>query len=101
MLLTVFRFSSVDIISSILLMCLHLHVALRRWKTVEAWEPSNEAMLLVFFSFLSCAEVYKIQTPGNHPKSRIRHSEHGRQDNNVLPDIGELWVDKYCHVHRI
>jgi hypothetical protein len=23
------------------------------------------------------------------------------QDSNALPEIGELWVGKYCHVYRI
>jgi hypothetical protein len=65
----------------------HLHVARRRRKTFEAWEPSNKAMLFVFFLL----KEYKIQN-----KAEVLN-----QDSNPLTEIGELWVGKYCHVYRI
>jgi len=92
-------------------MYLYLHVALRRWKTAEAWEPSNEAMLFVFFLLgdppgceFHVPKFIKFRRQGitqNQEYNIQNTAKVLNQDSNALPETGELWIDKYCHVYRI
>jgi hypothetical protein len=92
-------------------MYLHLHVALRRRKTVEAWESSNKAMLFVFFllgdspgSEFHVPTFIKFRRGGITQNKEYNIQNKAKvlnQDSNALPEIGELWVEKYCHVYRI
>jgi len=50
-----------------------------------------------------CSETlaYEIQTPGNHPKERIQHSEHrkclkSRSYNRVMKNIHKADISKQC-----
>jgi hypothetical protein len=92
-------------------MYLQLHVALMRRKTIEVWESSNKAMLFIFFiSGYSPGSEFHAPTFIKFKRREITQSKEYNlqnkakvlnQGSNSLPDIGELWVEKYCYVYRI
>ena len=45
--------------------------------------------------------VYKIQTPGNHPKERIQHSEHGRSLKSRMENLYPTKRATKCRVGNI
>lgn len=103
--------STFSVIPSIFHIHLHLHVALRRGKAFEAWGTSNRALLCVLFilSDSSRSECYvqmfiKFRRSGITQNKEYNFQNTANilsQDSNALSEIGELWVEKYCHVFRI